>query len=141
MQVIDFERGEMIPVYYVQSAGGDGVLQILKRPVGLMAVPDGLRYSHHAFGIECLGDYMSPAFERRDVVICNPDREPVPGDDVVLVRGFSVGDTSPFEGILRRLVAESEGHWHVQQFNPERKYRLSKLDWPRALHVAGKKSR
>lgn len=117
------------------------MLDIEKRPADVIRRPDFLRYSREAFGLECHGDQQSPAFERRDVVLINPDRAVAPGDDCLFVRGYSIGDKSPFQGILRRLLGETEKHWLVRQFNPPSDYKLSKADWPKALHVAGKKSR
>lgn len=136
---VDF-AGEPVPIYW-HRPGEDGVLHIERRPVGIIPRTDYLRYSKYAFGIECHGDQMAPVFERRDVVIINPDRPVVAGDDVVLVRGFEPKDDLPFEGILRRLLAESATHWLVRQYNPAKDYKLAKADWPKALHVAGKRSR
>ncbi len=136
---VDF-AGEPVPIYW-HSVGEDGVMNIEKRPVSVIPRTDYLKYSKYAFGIECMGDQMSPVYERRDIVVINPDRAVVPGDDVVLVRHYEPKDAEPFEGILRRLLAETPTHWTVRQYNPPKDYKLAKADWPRALHVAGKRSR
>lgn len=136
---VEFE-GDPVPVYW-HTVGEDGVLHIERRPIGMIPRMDYLRYSRFAFGIECYGDQMAPVFERRDIVIVNPDRPVVPGDDVVLVRNFNPKDVGPFEGILRRLLGETATHWVVRQYNPPKDYKLAKSDWPKALHVGGKKSR
>ena len=136
---MDF-TGDAVPVY-AHRVGEDGVLHIEKRPVGLIPRADYLRFSQYAFGVEVMNDAMSPAFERRDIVIINPDRAVIPGDDVLVVRGFNATDDAAFEAVVCRLVAETASHWNVRQFHPARDFKLAKSDWPRALHVAGKQSR
>lgn len=135
---IDFE-GDPIPIWWHREE--DGVLHIERRPVGMIPRTHYLRYSKYAFGIECHGDIMAPVFERRDVAIINPDRPVAPGDDVVLVRNYEPDSNGAFEGVLRRLLADAGTHWLVRQYNPQKDYKLTKADWPRALHVAGKQSR
>lgn len=129
-----------VPIYG-HTVGEGGVLHIERRVINMIPRTDYLRYSQYAFGIECMGDQMAPVFERRDVVIINPDRAVTQGDDVVLVRGFEPKSIEPFVGILRRLLVETDTHWAVRQYNPPKDYKLAKADWPRALHVAGKRSR
>ncbi len=102
---------------------------------------DTSRYSTSAFGIYCHGSQQSPAFEPRDLVVVDPQRPVAPGDDVVLVQHYQIGELTPFQGILRRLLAVTDTHWRVRQFNPARDYNLTKEEWPKALWVSGKYSR
>ena len=136
---IDF-TGDAVPVFW-HRVGEDGVLHIEKRPVNLVPRTDYLRFSQYAFGLEVMHDSMSPAYERRDIAIMNPDRPVVAGDDVLIVRGFEAKSEDPFEAVLCRLLNETATHWVCRQYNPARDFKLAKETWPRALHVAGKRSR
>ena len=110
-------------------------------PVQMVERPEFLRYSAAAFGIYCNGSQQAPVFEPRDLVIVDPNKPTALGDDVVFVKHFSIGEATPFQGILRRLIGQTETHWMVRQFNPASDYKISKEEWPRALFVAGKYSR
>ena len=117
------------------------MLNIERRVVGAVPRSEYLRYAEYSFALEIMSDDMSPAFERRDVAVINPDRSVIPGDDVLLVKDYTEKGGDPFSGQLRRLVKETNTHWIVRQFNPAKEYKLAKEEWPRALHVAGKRSR
>ncbi len=129
-----------LPVYSSVELGG-GIWGADPTMILANLVRDTARYSTSAFGIYCHGSQQSPAFEPRDMIIVDPQRPVAPGDDVVLVQHFQIGELQPFQGILRRLLAETETHWHIRQFNPPRDYKASKNEWPRALWVSGKHSR
>ena len=132
--------GESLPVYR-NKAAGNGVLNIERRKVDEIPRGEDLKFAQYSFGIEVIQDDMSPCFDRRDIAVLNPDRPVVAGDDVLLVRDYDEKSDAAFDGLLRRLVKESDAHWTVRQFNPDKEYKLSKADWPRALYVAWRKSR
>lgn len=114
----------------------------IERVVVAMAErPPFLRYSQYAFGVYCYGVQQSPAYEPGDLIIVDPNKPVKIGDDCVIVRGFNITEATPFQGVLRRLVAESDKAWTVRQFNPETTYDLAKSEWPRALFVTGKYNR
>lgn len=131
---------ESVPVWWNRHLGA-GLLHIERRIVDVVPRSEFLRYAMYSFGIEVMQDDMSPAFERRDVVVLNPDRAVQAGDDVLLVKGYEEKSTAAFEAILRRLVGETDTHWTVRQYHPAKEYKLPKAEWTRALHVAGKRSR
>lgn len=131
---------EAIPVWLGRPVGA-GLLQIERRVVDMVPRSEFLRYALYSFGLEVMQDDMSPAFERRDVVVVNPDRAVQSGDDVLLVRGYEEKSTAPFEAVLRRLLKETADYWLVRQFTPAKDYKLLRTEWTRALHVAGKRSR
>lgn len=131
---------EPLPVWQNRHLGA-GLLNIERRVVGAVPRSEYLRYAEFSFALEIMHDDMSPAFERRDVAVINPDRSVIPGDDVLLVKDYTEKGSDPFSGQLRRLVKETDTHWIVRQFNPAKEYKLAKEEWPRALHVAGKRSR
>lgn len=138
---VPLQRGlNNLPVYGCTEGSG-GVWMIDPTPVQMVERPEFLRYSAAAFGIYCNGSQQAPVFEPRDMVIVDPNKPTAIGDDVVLVKHFSIGEAVPFQGILRRLIGQTETHWHVRQFNPPRDYKVTKEEWPRALFVAGKYSR
>ena len=131
---------EAIPVWWNKQLGA-GVLHIERRMVDAVPRFEFLKYAKFSFALEVVADKMAPLFERRDTVVVNPDRAVAPGDDVLLVKGYEENTTAPFEAMLRRLVKETDTHWHVRQFNPAKDYKAAKDEWSRALHVAGKWSR
>lgn len=129
-----------LPIYGCTDTGR-GIWEINPEPVGKVERPPHLRYSAHAFGIYCHGTQQSPAFEPKDMILVDPARPVAVGDDVVFVKNYSIGDAQMFQGILRRLIGETEKHWLVRQFNPPSDYKISREEWPKALLVAGKYSR
>jgi SOS-response transcriptional repressor LexA len=131
---------DAMPVWWGKPAG-DGVLHMERRIIGMIPRTEFLRYAQYSFGLEVMHDDMSPAFERRDVVVVNPDRAVVPGDDVLVVQDYEERGTGGFRAMLRRLVRETDTHWIVRQFTPAREYKLAKTEWPRILHIAGKRAR
>lgn len=103
--------------------------------------PPFLRYSQFAFGVYVHGNAQSPAYEPRDLIIIDPNRPVSTGDDCLFVQGFNITEIQPFRAILRRLVTEEATEWTVRQFNPETVAKLAKVEWPRALFIAGKYNR
>ena len=132
--------GDAVPVFW-NRAGNNGMLHIERRTVSVVPRTEYLRYSKYAFGLEVMSDFMAPVFERRDVLIINPDRAVVPGDDVLIVQGYELAGQGPFSGHLCRLLAETPDHWSVRQYTPAREFQLAKGEWPVALHITGKRSR
>lgn len=118
-----------------------GTLKIDYTEVGRVERPPSLRYSRNAFALWVQTREQSPAFEPRDTILVDPNRPATIGDDALLVRGFSIGDRAPFEGLIRRIVGETDKHWVVRQFSPPLDQKLPKADWPKALYIAGKYSR
>jgi SOS-response transcriptional repressor LexA len=131
---------ESVPVWWNRHLGA-GLLHIERRVVDVVPRSEFLRYALYSFGLEVMQDDMSPAFERRDVIVVNPDRAVQAGDDVLLVKGYEEKSAAPFDATLRRLVRETDDHWVVRQFSPVKDHKLAKSEWTRALHVAGKRSR
>lgn len=128
-----------LPVFgCIESLGG---LMLDPTPIQMIERPPGLRYSPSAFGIYCPNAQQAPAFEPKDTVLIDPSRPAMIGDDALLVRNFDGSTAAPFDGVLRRLIGQTDTHWRVRQFNPAKDYNLSKAEWPRALFVAGKYSR
>lgn len=141
VEAVPLERGARdLPVFGCY-AGKDGVLHFDPVPIGAVERPPFLRYSRAAFGIYCINTFMSPAFEPKDMLVINPDRTPSIGDDAIFVTGYNADELVPFQGVLRRLVGETETHWRVRQFNPQKDHNIPKAELPRALLVAGKYSR
>ena len=130
-----------LPIYACSVQAGTGVLQINQVEIGQVERPPSLRYSTSAFALWVQSGEQSPAFEPRDTILVDPNRPAGIGDDALLVRGFSIGDRQPFEGVIRRIVGETEKYWMVRQFRPPVDYKLPKDEWPRALYIAGKYSR
>ena len=138
---VPLQRGPNTLPVFGATEGKGGVWMIDPIPIDMVERPDFLRYSTHAFGIYCNGTQQAPVFEPRDLVIVDPNKPHAIGDDVVLVKHYSIGEAVPFQGILRRLIGQTDTHWHVRQFNPPHDYKVTKEEWPRALYVAGKYSR
>ena len=130
-----------LPILACIVLEGSGVLQIDHVEVGRVERPPSLRYSTHAFALWVQNREQSPAFEKGDTILVDPNRPAGIGDDALLVRNFSIGDRAPFEGLIRRIMDETDKHWLVRQFTPPHDAKLAKAEWPRALYIAGKYSR
>lgn len=138
----DVQKGiSDLPIYECIILAGPGVLQINQTEIGRVERPPSLRYSMNAFALWVQTGEQSPAFEPRDTILVDPNRPAGIGDDALLVRGFSIADRTPFEGVIRRIIGETEKHWLVRQFKPLNDHKLPKDEWPRALYIAGKYSR
>lgn len=82
----------------------------------------------NAFGVLVYGDDMKPAYEAGDRVLIYPDRPVYPGRDVLLL-------TADRQAKLRRLLEISDTHWMVQQWNPPKREKLPRSEWPQALWI------
>lgn len=130
-----------LPIFACSVKTGIGVLYINKADIGKVERPPSLRFSANAFAVWVHTVEQSPAFELRDLILVDPNRPAGVGDDALLVKGYSIDDRQPFEGVIRRIIGETEDHWVVRQFKPARDYKIAKVEWPRALYIAGKYSR
>lgn len=120
----------LVPMYSVVE-GGDGsivtswdVVQYVRRPEELQGVRDG-------YGMYVVGESMEPLFKRGHKVFADPHAPPR-ADDPVLLFQNEIGQ--PTKGLIKVLLRPLPSAWKVEQFNPRKKFALSRGQWP-VCHV------
>lgn len=123
-----------LPVYAAVE-GGRGQMVVSTDPIELVPRPWYMREVRDGYAVLVVGDSMEPAFEPGQMAIVNPRLPPMRDADVILVAGENEGE---FTASIKRLINWTAQEWRVRQFNPERKFSLSRREWPKALRVVGK---
>lgn len=81
---------------------------------------------------------MSPAYEPGDMAIVNPKLPIVRGRTYI----FASEGNGEFKGTIKRLVGQTADYWEVEQHNPpspaQKRFKLAKAEWPKALRVVGR---
>jgi transcriptional regulator with XRE-family HTH domain len=95
--------------------------------------PSHLRKSKKAFGACVRHADMSPAYEVGDLVLVDPRGKLRPGKDYLFLSSLR----RPARAVVRRLLKATSLHWEVAQFNPAKRARLARKEFPHALLVAG----
>lgn len=103
-----------------------------ERGAGFVELAPSLGEAPRIFKVEVLDADNSPVYERRDVLSCDPDRQPLPSNYCVFV-----SDRGPDGGIpavLGKLVRETGAEWIVKPFAGA-ELKLSRETWPHAWVV------
>jgi len=128
---------ENLPVYFCEPEsnghGEPGFMTVKFTAASYASRPSHLRKSKKAFGACVRNDDMSPAYELGDLVLVDPRGKLKPGKDYFFLSSLR----RPARATVRRLVKATALHWEVAQFNPPKRSRLAKKDFPHALLVAG----
>lgn len=129
-----------LPIYGSTPSGG-GVVMLDPKQIGRTERPPILQYSSVAFSFYCTTGQHAPIFEPKDLLLVDPARPAAVGDDVVIVKGYTPGGKVGFDGIVCRLMGQTDKHWDILQWKAGQNRKLAKDEWPRALFIAGKYSR
>jgi phage repressor protein C with HTH and peptisase S24 domain len=92
-----------------------------------------------AYSVYVLSMENAPVYRIGDAVILNPIQPAAPGDDALFRRQDDDGNLG--NALLRHLVDIDDSHWHVMQYNPVKKDKLAREDWPIAHRVDAVKRR
>ncbi len=126
-----------LPVYASTQAGG-GALIVSTDPIDFVRRPAPLEQVKDSYGIIIVGDSMTPEFKPGDVALIHPYLPPVRDESCVFYSDDGHGDV---KATIKSFVRETETHWHVEQWNPPKKFALAKSEWQKAHRVVGKYSR
>ncbi|MGM5033505.1 XRE family transcriptional regulator [Tardiphaga sp. 803_E3_N1_3] len=131
--------GERDLPIYAAASGGDGhmivttdVIERVKRPAMLEGVLG-------AYGILVVGDSMAKAYRQGDMALIHPNLQPL-ADEVHVFYDHDPR-TGEGESMIKNLLSHTADKWRLEQFNPERKFAVDRVDWPICHRVVGKYNR
>ncbi len=110
----------------------DGAIILTPDPVDYVRRSERMLSVKNPFGFVIVGDSMSPAIERGDLVVINPALHPRPGNDCVFIQER---EDKTFLAIVKRLHRITTDHWVVKQFSPAEDGKLSRKTWLKVFVV------
>jgi hypothetical protein len=130
-----------MPLYrFVQGGKGKPILDQI--PFESAPRPDYLERVRDPYGVMVEGLSMIPEYEPGWIAQVNPNITARPGDSCIF-RGVTADGS--YWAVIKRLVRETDTHWHVEQHNPpegERKqFTLKKSDYQVAHVTVGSDKR
>ena len=130
-------RERNLPVYG-SAEGGAGAIIVSTDPVDYVRRPAPLAEVKDGYGIIVLLDSMAPEFKPGDIVLVHPHLPPIGGESCVF---YADDGNGLVRASIKSFVRASHGHWHVEQWNPPKKFTLSRAEWQKCHRVVGKYSR
>lgn len=118
----------------VAAEGGPGEIIVSSDPVDYVQRPAPLANVRRAYGLIIVGQSMVPAYEPGDTALINPNLPTLGGHTYV----FYAVRPGEDRATIKWLVRASAEHWHVQQWNPKRQFKLSRREWAIAHRVVGR---
>lgn len=125
---------------FAATEGGEGEIVISTDPIELVPRPWFLGEVREGFAVVVTGESMAPAFRPGDMAIVNPRLSPMRDETHIFTTGDDAG-ASEWRASIKHLVGSTASEWSVEQYNPARKFKLPRTEWPRALRVVGKYGR
>lgn len=126
-----------LPVFSAVE-GGPGVMVVSTDPIEFVPRPWYLGEVRDGYAVLVVGESMSPAYEPGDMAIVNPKLPIVRGRTYI----FASEGNGEFKGTIKRLVGQTADYWEVEQHNPpspaQKRFKLAKAEWPKALRVVGR---
>jgi phage repressor protein C with HTH and peptisase S24 domain len=126
---------QQLQVFASAQGGSEGAMTLSNEPVSWLPRDPRLEGVPDAYGCFVSGDSMEPAYEKGNVLLVNPSRQPEPGDDVVFMREDKDGTRYV---LIKRLVKVNQQSWTVKQYNPAKTFTLPRKEWSKAHLVIGK---
>lgn len=122
-----------LPVYGADDLG-DGIMvlsavhtELAVRPHFAVGIPG-------AFAVYIANNAMFPAYRRGDRALILRNKPVNPEDDILLLsQAIEAGIT--VRAAVRQLLEITDTHWYCQQWNPAKKHRWSRAEWPIAYRI------
>jgi phage repressor protein C with HTH and peptisase S24 domain len=124
---------------YAATAGGDGHMIVTTDVIERVRRPANLEGVTGAYGILITGNSMAPAYRHGDMALIHPGLQPL--NDEVHVFYDHDPKTGEGESMIKNLLSYTADKWRLEQFNPERKFSVDRVDWPICHRVVGKYNR
>lgn len=126
-----------LPVYGAAEGGG-GALVVSNEPVDYVRRPAPLAQVKDGYGLIIVGESMNPELKPGETALVHPHLPPVAGEPCVFYSddGHGVQRVS-----VKSYVRATSTHWHVEQWNPPKKFALPRSEWQRCERIVGKYSR
>lgn len=126
-----------LPVF-AAAAGGDGHEIIDTEPVDYVMRPPMLEHVREAYGLIIVLESMIPELWPNDTALINP-KLPTTRDEVYVFYSADTGDGRR-KATIKRLIGFNDKEWVVKQWNPEKKFKLPRTEWPVCHRYVGKYS-
>ncbi|HZP68355.1 MAG TPA: LexA family transcriptional regulator [Pseudolabrys sp.] len=126
-----------LAVFSSTEAGG-GAIILSSEPIDYVRRPAPLQNVKDGYGIIVTGDSMLPEFRPGDTALVHPHLPPIAGEACVF---YSEDAGATVKATIKIFNRASESHWHVEQWNPPKKFTLSRSEWQKCHRVVGKYSR
>lgn len=135
--VKDLVGDRNLPVYASVEGGGGAIIlstdpvDYVRRPAPLAEVKDG-------YGLIISLDSMIPEFKPGDTALVHPHLPPIRGEACVFYADDGKGTV---RATIKSFVSKTATQWHVEQWNPPKKFTLSRAEWQQCHRVVGKYGR
>lgn len=126
-----------LPVYGA-AEGGRGALIVTNDPVDYVRRPAPLAQVKDGYGLIIVGESMVPEMKPGETALVHPHLPPVAGEPCVFYADNEAGEQRV---TVKSYVRSTSTHWHVEQWNPPRKFTLDRKEWQRCERIVGKYSR
>ncbi len=123
-----------LPVYAAVE-GGDGDLVVSIEPIDVVQRPWYLGEVRDGYAVIVTGESMVPAYEPGDMAIVNPRLSYMRGKVHIFT---AESENTHFRATIKKLVAVTDTHWKVEQYNPPATLMLPRNVWTKAKRVVGK---
>lgn len=123
---------------YASAEGGRGSMVLSSDPVEYIARPDAMARISDGYGIIVVSTSMVPEFKPGDVAHVHKVLPPIAGEACVL---YSDDGNGAVLVTIKSFIKATAADWHVEQWNPKRKFTLSRKDWQTCHRVVGKTGR
>ena len=123
-----------LPVFAAVE-GGPGELVVSTEPIEFVTRPWFLGEVRDGYAVVITGESMMPAYNPGDMAIVNPRLPPMRGKNHIIVDDGNDGD---FRATIKKVTTWDANSWHVEQYNPQKKFKLERTIWSKALRVVGK---
>lgn len=126
-----------LPVFGAAEGGG-GAVVVSNDPVDYVRRPAPLAQVKDGYGLIVVGDSMAPEFKPGDTALVHPHLPPLPGEACVFT---ATADDGEAKITIKSFIRSTVTHWHVEQWNPPKKFSLSRKEWQKCHRTVGKYSR
>lgn len=126
-----------LPVYGAAEGGG-GALIVTNDPVDYVRRPAPLAQVKDGYALIIVGESMVPELKPGETALVHPHLPPVVGEPCVFYADDGHGEQRV---TVKSYIRSTSTHWHVEQWNPPKKFTLERKEWQRCERVVGKYSR
>lgn len=121
------------PVYAAGEAGA-GALIVSTDPVDYVRRPAPLAEVKDGYGLIVIGDSMTPELRSGDTALIHPHLPPSRDHSCVFYADDGHGTQ---KATIKSFIKSTPTHWHVEQWNPPRKFTLDRKEWQKCHLVVG----
>lgn len=121
---------------YASAQGGDGKIIIGTDIIDRVPMPAVLRDVPNAYGLLIDGESMQPEYWPGDIAWVHPHLKPARTKNHILFHTPDLGQDA--EAIIKRVNGWNDREWDLEQWNPHKKFKEFRKEWPVCHRVVGK---